>query len=125
MKIRITNRSKWPTPFLRVLARWIAKREGLGCDTPYTFVFRSSKNHRGWRGLGGAHYQVITLHRHFQPRKAWPMTVKDHRFKWSTAEVYNSRLEVLVGLMAHEAHHATGGQPSRFYKNGRIDNAAM
>jgi hypothetical protein len=50
---------------------------------------------------------------------------KDHRFKWSTEEVYRSRLEFLVGIMAHEARHATLGSADAFRRNGRIDRAAM
>ena len=53
------------------------------------------------------------------------MIRKDLRFKWSTEEVYRSRLEFLVGIMAHEARHATLGSADAFRRNGRIDRAAM
>lgn len=58
----------------------------------------------------------------------WPFTHADPRFKWSKPETYRSRLELLVALIAHEAHHATLGHPDR-YRTGnavkKIDRASM
>jgi hypothetical protein len=53
------------------------------------------------------------------------MVRKDHRFQWSREETYRSRLEFLIGLMAHEAHHATKGHPKHFLRNDRVNRAEM
>jgi len=125
MSIIVVNHSPWPTSALRVLAKWIAEREGLGEARAYTFTFRNTRRMQ-YRGSGTPFGQTITMHRRFDPvTRAWPFRTKDHRFQWSTEEVYRSRLELLVGIMAHEAHHATAGHPRFFRKNGRLDRATM
>ncbi|MBP7936867.1 MAG: hypothetical protein KA354_19675 [Phycisphaerae bacterium] len=125
MSIRIVNRSQWPTPALRVLARWVAGREGLGKNWEYEFVFKSTCRRRSFRGTGGRNGQEVSLSRRYQPHEGWPLLTKDHRFKGAMEEIYRSRLDVLVGLMAHEAHHATDGHPDHFSHGGRIERAAM
>jgi hypothetical protein len=121
--MKIENRSKWPTPALRVLCKWIVKREP---DLPdhYAFLFRATNDRHSWRGVGWKSRQTVRLsRRHFGP---YPYTKKDHRFKWSVPFEFRSRLETLVYLIAHEAHHSTKGHPREFEKsNGRTDRAAM
>lgn len=120
--MKIENRSKWPTPALRVLCKWIAKREQL--PKHYAFLFRATNDRHSWRGVGWWSRQTVKLsRRHFGP---YPYTKKDHRFKWSVPFQLLSRVETLVYLIAHEAHHSTKGHPSKFETTGgRTDRAGM
>lgn len=47
-------------------------------------------------------------------RPLWPLTDKDRRFKWAAVHSYRTRFEALIMLIAHEAYHATGGDPAKF-----------
>ncbi len=126
MSIQIINRSQWPTPALKVLAQWVASRAGIEKDRPYELTFRSTDRTDWYHGTGNRYRQAVYLNRRFQPASgSWPMTRTDHRFKWATEELYQSRLELLVGLIAHETHHAMGGHPDHFRKGMRTDKAAM
>ena len=125
-RLEITNRSRWPDGALRVIAKWVCKRSGLGTDRIYYLTFRHT-NCNTWGGLGYRNKQTVTLHRRYQPPDGkWPYETKDKRFKWSQKEVFHSRLELLVFLVAHEAHHGTDdGHPFHNRRNGRERTASM
>lgn len=125
-RLEITNRSRWPDGALRVISRWVCKRSGVGTDRLYYLTFRHTACNT-WGGLGCRNKQSVTLHRRFQPPDGWPYETKDKRFKWSQKEVYRSRLELLVFLVAHEAHHGTDdGHPFHNYgPNRRLRAASM
>ena len=130
-KITIENRSEWPTPALEVICPWIAKEAGITWD--YHFLIRDCKS-MTWGGRGGKNSQRLWLDRHYNrvgivwsgpgerrlfkigknPKPLWPLTNKDHRFKWSDTQTYRTRLELLVFLLAHEACHATSGHPNEY-----------
>ena len=113
-RLEITNRSRWPDGALRVISRWVCKRSGLGTDRLYYLTFRNTTCNT-WGGEGCGSRQTVTLHRRYTPPDGWPYETKDKRFKWSQKEVYRSRLELLVFLIAHEAHHAGDGHPFKWY----------
>lgn len=125
-RLEITNRSRWPDGALRVIAQWVCKRSGLGTDRIYRLVFRNTTRNT-YGGLGGRHEQSVTLHRRYcPPGGQWPYETKDTRFKWSQKEIFRSRLELLVFLVAHEAHHGTNdGHPFNNRRNGRVRAASM
>lgn len=127
VRFEITNRSQWPDGALRVIARWVCKRSGVGTDRLYCLTFRHT-NCNTWGGFGSRNQQAVTLHRRYLPPGGkWPYETKDKRFKWSQKEVYQSRLELLVFLIAHEAHHGTDdGHPFNNYgPNRRLRAASM
>jgi hypothetical protein len=106
--MKIVNRSQWPTWALKVLCRWVAARS----DVPrrYTFTFRSTSR-GGWRGTGAKFWQTIRLARRYRPAKGWPMTSRYYtagKTRSNFPEVtHRTNLELLVGLMCHEARHST------------------
>ncbi len=103
-KITITNRSAWPDWALRILGPWIAKRAGIKWS--YTILMRGT-NRNIWRGRGGYWMQATTIARRYKPRDGWPHTHREWRFKTVDQQMhFRSRLELLVFLLAHEAHHA-------------------
>lgn len=200
MKLTLINKSDWPTPMLKVLAKWVLRQESIDWD--YTITVRGCRSNT-WGGRGARRFQRIWLdvrygsgsgwkpvapkstvppkqRRYWRqslaeelrrlrvahypnsnleklhamerdeipeechkarmlfkavyetyskpgtPTKVkWPLTVKDHRFKWSKPEEYHNRMEVLVMLLAHEAHHATQGHPDRFKVGHAINRDAM
>ena len=125
MRITITNRSRWPTAALEVLCAWVARREKI--TWPYAFTFRSAGPRTSWNGRGCRDWQSVKLFRREAPKLGWPYTRVDHRFKGAFPEEYGSRLELLVSLIAHEAHHATDGNRGEYRDplTGRVDNVAM
>ncbi len=126
MSVRVANRSDWPTRFLEVIAKWVAKRERLGVDDDYEFVVRGTCDSTYCFGRAISDGQKIDFPRRFQPDDGrWPMTIRDRRYRWAQEETYRSRVELLVSLMAHEAHHAAAGHPDNFRKNGRVNRASM
>lgn len=129
MGLKIINRSTWPSAAINVIVRWVCRRERLGtAEHPYEVLIRNTKKNT-WGGRGSRSCQRIWLHRRYQPRDGWPYQVKDPRFKQAPTYSYRSRLELLVMLLAHEAHHAVEGHPDGYRKKGqhgyRIDREAM
>jgi len=126
MAFRVINHSGWPTRALKTLGFWVVSREWLGLHCDYHLILKNTHRRSWFHGSGNAESQTISLHRRFQPPDGkWPLMKKDRRFKWSTRHVLRSRLELLIYIMAHEAHHARGGSPSHFMKSGRLDRASM
>lgn len=129
MALEIVNRSVWPTAAIRIIARWVCRREKLGTRSqPYKILVRSTKRNT-WGGRGGRREQRIVIHRRYSPPHGWPYDHTDPRFKHATTHRLNSRVELLVYLLAHEAHHATGGRPSEYARScpsgSRVDKASM
>jgi hypothetical protein len=120
MKINIKNSTEWSTAALRVICRFVMDREGLGAG--YSFVFKNAKGIYRYSGNGGRHRQITRINRRFDPRylleprggKMFPAKIYYGDFKYSQRYEIRSRLELLVSIIAHEAHHATGGHPSKW-----------
>lgn len=203
MKLTIINKSDWPTPLVRLLSKWVVKREGItwdyavtvrGCrsnnfggrggkraqrvwlDVKYgsgerrrekegkdnaevqrayragilreyrsllksgefsKHEIRDAKDYREheiapklrrlWRFFAGLRrWDEAQKYPHaIEKGIKWPYIIKDHRFKWSRPEEYRNRLELLVMLIAHEAHHATAGHPAIFTTGNRTNVASM
>lgn len=109
LKIRIYNSSKWPTPFIELLSNWIIhERANIQCQN-YTLILKHKT--RGFSGHGGENHQTIRIDRKYL-KGLYPYSFKDHRFKWAKTFKFQSPIEVLVFLMAHEAFHTfTGSKP--------------
>jgi hypothetical protein len=103
--MRIVNRSEWPDWALNVLAAWVHKRFKL--PKHYCFIFRSTARDRSWRGTGYPNKQTIRLHRRY--RCKWPRVARHSRAGKIRSGFpvieHRTRLELLVGLMCHEAKH--------------------
>lgn len=122
--LTISNRSRWPDWAIKDIVTWVVKRAGI------TWQYNVQVKHTtlyNWKGRGGLYGQRIWLPRRFQPESGWPLIHSEWRYKDAGCEfVLRSRLELLVYLLAHEAHHATGGNRSKFKTAlGRIDRRAM
>lgn len=153
-KIEIINRSDWPKVPTEIIARWIVKRAGITWN--YRVILRDFGSATLWAGRGGARWQALRVHRRCTPilrigettlcsgpfeamrelgklkgaKYIWPYVLTENRFKDATASDWSfpvrSRLELLVFLMAHEACHATKGNPRNFQnERGRVDNVDM
>ncbi len=112
MRLKIINRSQWPDWAIKVLARWVC---GQIKELPprYTITMKQTCRKVGYlRGTGWRSGQTIRLHRRYQPYDGkWPMV---HRYPWAgktrsnfPEQVHRSRLELLVGIMAHECRHTS------------------
>jgi len=125
VKLKITNKSLWPTPAVKILARWVC-RQFPGLPSTYQIEVRGSQHEGRYAGRGGRYAQWTRLPRHYQ-RAKWPLEWKDFRFAWSTAPLINNRIELLVGILAHETCHATDGNPRKFINSisGSLDRARM
>lgn len=124
--LEVVNRSTWPSAAVRVLAEWVCGREGIGTPRhPYRVIVRGTKL-RTLQGTGTREWQNIRIHRRYNPAGGWPRRWRDWRFSFAEEEIYYNRIECLVALMAHEAHHATDGHPSKWVDaRGRVRRAEM
>ena len=129
-RITVINKSRWPTPAIEIIAKWVARAAGITWDYKVTL---SDRGH-GWNGHGAKHFQRSYFARDFNRRRhgkptimpgLWPYSNKDHRFQWSENQTFRTRLELLVFLLAHEAVHATSGHPNEYREKGRTDKAGM
>ena len=128
--IRIINRSDWPDWAIEDIGFWIAKRAGITWD--YKILLKNSKKLSSWAGRGNTHQQKIILPRRFPGKfskdiKRWPYAIVENRYKDAGYFIVKTRLELLIFLMAHEAHHACGGNPRHWQTkgNGRTNNKEM
>lgn len=128
-KIKIINRSKWPTEALEILTKWICKREGVTWD--YTVTFRhSTRDH--WLGRGWANACTVTVPRRYGKKVngkfIWPYVI-DGEVRRSGSDVptiCRGRVDLLVQLLAHEVCHANLGHPRHFRNaRGRVDRRDM
>lgn len=147
MSVEIINRSDWPDWALDIIIPWIVKRAGINWN--YRVIVRKTKKNI-WAGRGGKYAQSIRVHRRYSPGRTsagriytevdpdkkevlpkpkkfkWPYQIKEWRFKRLAHEFeIRSRLELLIFLLAHEAHHANGGNRENWRKNGRVDRVSM
>lgn len=123
MHLTITNRSRWPTPALRIICRWIARQAGIAWD----YQFYLGNRPGGWHGHGGRQKQSVHCDRHYRGKgkRQWPWAFTDRRFQWSPAYGLASRLELLVFLLAHEAVHAVSGRPQDWKEGQRTNRDGM
>lgn len=63
MKITVINRSKWPTPAIDIIARWVARQAGVTWD--YTINVGNTRR-RGWYGHGWRNSQNSYVNRHYR-----------------------------------------------------------
>jgi len=125
-QITIINRSKWPTPFLRILAEFVVAQMPFPFTSDYRIIVRSTQKVNSWRGVGRDNSQIIRLHRRFQPLEGWPMKFRDCRYRWSAKYELRSRIEALTFIMAHEAAHGDLAHPRNFRReNGQLNLALM
>jgi len=98
--MHLINQSDWPTPALRVIARWVCRE--AGCPTKYTVQVRRSRTN--WYGRGWRHRQIIWMPRRLRILSGAQVGDPRDRVRTRTV-VVRSRLDVLVWLLAHEAKH--------------------
>lgn len=121
MKLTVINRTKWPTPAIKILGKWICWHAGI----TWNYQITLGNSRRGWYGRGGSCSQTTHLDRRY--RLKFPYKIEDSRITNGPTYLVNSRLELLVFLLAHEACHANGGKPSE-YRNKetrRVDRQSM
>ena len=104
VKVILKNDSRFPTSYLRILAQYVAEMFRLRLRT-YKVYVREDRG-KAWRGRGGWS-QSIAIARHYgRTPKFWPYAYVDRRYKGNTKQyVLNTRTELIVFLMAHEAGH--------------------
>jgi hypothetical protein len=106
-KLNIINKSKFPTPYIKILANFILDTIGRDKFLYHSYTLYFYNHSHCWCGRGGVNYQRSRLYRHYgRERGFWPHDIKDSRFKWSISHILNDRTEVLVYLLAHEAGHS-------------------
>jgi hypothetical protein len=119
-KLTITNKSKFPTSYVKILANFVFDTIGRDKFLYHSYNLTLYNHNRSWCGRGGINYQRTRLYRHYgRERGFWPHDVKDARFKWSVSHILNDRTEILVYLFAHEAGHSIY---SNRRKNGTCSN---
>lgn len=101
MRLTIKNSTAWSDAALQVITRWVLRRAGIK-----DWYKMRVTNSRSWRGVCvGAHRCTIRLSRRYKPDK-WPIVHKYRDRKSFPEVVINTRLELLVHLLAHEIYHS-------------------
>ncbi len=110
MELEIINRSNWPDPFIKILCNWMVKKSGLdkakNYKWKYQILLRSYSQLYTFAGNANGREQTLRVNRRFKPNGGFPYTYKDRRYQWAKEYTFNSAIEVLVFLMAHETHHS-------------------
>jgi hypothetical protein len=118
MKLKIVNKSDWPTPALKILCEFIGKETGL--NNSYTVIFENFKSNSWWDGWAIREYRrcCIKFNRRFKPKCKYPVewrTDLGNKFP-SPLLTANNRIELFVRLITHEMSHLYGAIPKRPYK---------
>lgn len=121
-RVEIVNNSLWPDWAMKVIIPEIVKQTGITWD--YKVILPLVKDNI-WAGRGGRTQQRSRVPRRYKTK--WPHNIVEWRYKDADTIpiVVNSRLELLIFLLAHEAHHANGGNRRNFIRSGRIDRKSM
>lgn len=118
----LVNNSQWPTPALEVITRWLTQR--MGITWVYTVRLSNTRHRRfAWRGRGGKYSQWCFLNRRWG--KCWPYYNTYWKATPNVTYRFNTRFELLIFLLSHEAAHATVANPQQWIRDtGGMEHCA-
>jgi hypothetical protein len=116
MKLDLTNTSRWPTPFLKLVIRWLMTKQEFSDRMVFvvkrdkwvprlnTLVLRVRHTNRTRHGRAWLRLKEATL---ACARRVSKERLKDryYRYAWSAEHELRSSVEMLVKILAHEMRH--------------------
>lgn len=138
MKLKLTNTSRWPTPFVKLIVRWLMTKQefhkGHVCRSGHTtpvgswkidsdlVVVRVRHTNRVRHGRAWLRLRETTL---ACARRVPKERLNDRYYKWEWAAVHELRssVEMLVKILAHELRHLDPDNHNGTSKQGREHDA--
>jgi len=103
MKLALKNTSRWPTPFVRLIARWLMTRQEFvaGARTVTVRVRHTNRVRHGRAWLRACETTLACTRRCPKAR----LTDTYTRYAWAAVHELRTPVELLVKILAHELRH--------------------